>query len=436
MKADAKTLLNEIADDFNTYLRKGANFDSFSEKVDPNLNIDNLEKLLRIHFLLTKSEDGNTGVIDFVEDLEERIRNIKTSVTTKTQVSRNRIRGRVDWSRTFEERTRRGNNPTVFASSSSQKKYSIKENLVLKQLLNVITDILGNDLSDVWDKTGYGWLDDWVDSDKELKQKVEKVFNRNVYLQKIELEEKVTDRMIEDVKKSRKQLYQEAAELLSRYRSLLNYELDEEDAKKLLENTFIKPEKTYVLFELYWIFKMLPEKKVNFKILDTDNPSLVARWVEGYSEFEIYHDTTASFVFKEDLKDAEMEDLEDGFLYRQGKVLEKWNELSTEAFDKDVKKELWGGRPDIVRIKRGLDGGEIKEIMLGEVKYTENTRYALQGLKELLEYMAFVKEGKEYISDKEHVLKDSKVKGELLLDDVDVNQENGNVRIRSFSLEQ
>ena len=51
MKTTTDTLLTEIQDDFSQYLRAGSfiDFTSFSKKVEPSLNIDDMKKLLRIH---------------------------------------------------------------------------------------------------------------------------------------------------------------------------------------------------------------------------------------------------------------------------------------------------------------------------------------------------------------------------------------------------
>ena len=61
MKASPEILLNEISDDLNQFLKNG-NFSSFSKKIDPNLNIVDLNKLLRIHFVLTKADKKNNKV--------------------------------------------------------------------------------------------------------------------------------------------------------------------------------------------------------------------------------------------------------------------------------------------------------------------------------------------------------------------------------------
>ena len=80
MKVLSEELLDEISDDLNQFLQYG-NLTSFAKNIDPNLNIDNINKLLRIHFVLTQSTDkGQVGVLDFVEELSQRLRRIKTTI--------------------------------------------------------------------------------------------------------------------------------------------------------------------------------------------------------------------------------------------------------------------------------------------------------------------------------------------------------------------
>ena len=83
------------------------------------------------------------------------------------------------------------------------------------------------------------------------------MYHRNVYIRRVKLgSNTVTERMISRTAKSRIELYREAAELLTKYRKLMAYDLDDAEAKELLRNTFIQPEKTETLFELYWIIKI------------------------------------------------------------------------------------------------------------------------------------------------------------------------------------
>ena len=131
-----------------------------------------------------------------------------------------------------------------------ERDYDLPENLVLKRLLQIIHSIIYNDLSPAFENE-YEWLKQWT-REKELKTILTSLFLRNIYLKRIDLTKvTVNDRMINRATASRLALYRDAASLISRYRRLMNYELDAVEARELLTNTFIKPEATSVLFELY-----------------------------------------------------------------------------------------------------------------------------------------------------------------------------------------
>lgn len=50
------------------------------------------------------------------------------------------------------------------------------------------------------------------------------------------------------------------------------------------------------------------------------------------------------------------------------------------------------GRPDIIIEIIDKNTGRIVKVILGEVKYTTDREYIIQGLKELLEYVYYIKE--------------------------------------------
>jgi len=59
-------------------------------------------------------------------------------------------------------------------------------------------------------------------------------------------------------------------------------------------------------------------------------------------------------------------------------------------------------------------------VFVGEVKYTQNIGYVATGLRELLEYMAFVKRSQTgaYVETPEDVLNSVSVRGLLFTDDL------------------
>jgi hypothetical protein len=106
------------------------------------------------------------------------------------------------------------------------------------------------------------------------------------------------------------------------------------------------------------------------------------------------------------------------------KVLSRWQSISEDLLGRGGSDSLWGGRPDIVLERyreTNSDGMELEQVFLGEVKYTQNIDYVATGLRELLEYMAFVKQAgtDEYVESADNLLESVDVKGLLFVDELD-----------------
>lgn len=436
-KTSTQALLADIADDFHTYLRKGVRFDRVIDSAHPGLDVDDIETLLRIHFVLTDAGDSDeaVGVLDFMRTLEDRIRQMKTTVSATAVEQRGEIRGRVDWPGTAKRRAQTGRfDEPLFVCRQSEERYDVDENLVLKRLLRIVHEIVHTDLQPaVENPEGYEWLSEWVKpaddatrSPETAAAMLKRVYERNIYLQRIEAaDEDVTDRTIESVKQSRSAFYRDAAILLDRYRRLMNQDLDSDEARDVLAHTVIAPEETETLFELYWIFRILDAyDAVEYRVLThwRDDPSTVATWEQDRSRFVISHDATGeSVTFREPLDPDAAEP--DGYLFRLNQVLSRWKSLSQELLDYSGSDALWGGRPDILIERYDQDGTgefELARVFVGEVKYTQNVGYAVTGLRELLEYMAFVKRSQTdaYVEAPENVLESVAVRGLLFTDDL------------------
>lgn len=422
MKTTPDELVEAIADDFNTYIGRGIQLGPFTDEIDPNLNIDNIEKLLRIHFVLTETDSHSPGVIDFIDALPDRLRRLKTTVTQNTRTLQGEVRGRIDWQQTVKERYRANpHDQTRFACNETQKNYAIPENLVLKELLSIIHKIVSTDLEPALEHPStYEWLGAWTDHEQDLARVLNEAVRKNVYLQRINSEEaRITERMIRSVGQSRTPLYQEAATLLDQYRQLMEYELEADEARTLLQRTFIAPDQTSVLFELYWVFRILDTyENVRFKLLDGPR-NMVATWENDDWQYALYHDSTgANLQFSEDATTV-VPPTDDGYLYRKAAILKHWLKLSETLLDFSGSDRLWGGRPDILIEKSPLGENSVEEVFIGEVKYTNRRSYAAKGLRELLEYMAFVKSNGEYIERQDDLLDSVRVQGLLCVDQIE-----------------
>jgi hypothetical protein len=110
-------------------------------------------------------------------------------------------------------------------------------------------------------------------------------------------------------------------------------------------------------------------------------------------------------------------------------VLDHWQSLSASMLDRGGEGSLWGGRPDIVleRYDQEETGSSApKEVFIGEVKYSRDISYIASGLRELLEYMAFVRRSsdREYVEDTDEILSSESVKGLLFVDDLKQDTES------------
>jgi hypothetical protein len=438
-KTPEEYLLEEIADDFHTYLRKGVRFDRVIGSAHPDLDIDDMETLLRIHFVLTNSQDSpeQVGVLDFMKKLEERIRRMKTTTTRESIKLRGEVRGHIDWHQTAKTRAREGDpEAPIFVCNLPEENYDIDENLVLKRLLSIIHDIVFSDLKQaIENPDAYGWVDLWTEDESEetavenepAVDLLQRIFERNIYLQRIDVDGKdITDRTIEDVKRSRSPFYHEAAVLLDRYRQLMNQQLQSEEACEILNNTIIAPEKTEVLFELYWIFRLLNAfEDIKYRVLTDwgESQSTIATWTQDGSRFKLSHDSTGEgLTFDERIESESVEP--DGYLYRMNAVLNEWQLLSQKFLGSDRRDSLWGGRPDIVLEQFSLneeDGQRLEQVFVGEVKYSRDIDYIATGLRELLEYMAFVRRDSDgwYVEEPNEVLESVSVRGLLFVDSLD-----------------
>lgn len=445
-KTPERELVKHIQEDFHTYLRKGVRVDRVVGAAHPELDIDDIETLLRIHFVLTDAEENDdpeaVGVLDFMRKLEDRIRRMKTTTTPESIELRGEVRGHIDWQQTVKQRLRVGRlDEPIFVCNQPEEHYDIDENLVLKRLLSIIREIVYDDLQPALDDPdGYQWLTPWLDppdsarsrDPESMAERLKRIYERNVYLQRIDLEDAtVTDRTIESVKRSRSEFYHEAAVLLDRYRQLMNHQLDNTEARDILNNTIIRPEKPEVLFELYWVFRILDKyDAVEYRVLTDwgNSQSTIATWKQDGSQYRLSHDATGEgLVFDESLGEERIK--EDGYLYRMNEVLDHWQSLSASMLDRGGEGSLWGGRPDIVleRYDQEETGSSApKEVFIGEVKYSRDISYIASGLRELLEYMAFVRRSsdREYVEDTDEILSSESVKGLLFVDDLKQDTES------------
>jgi hypothetical protein len=394
---------------------------SFVEKALPELSDTDLDRLLRIHFIMTRTDAGEIGVIDFVRELPGRLQRIRTTVEPTTHRYEGEIHGRVQWNRTFAERcARSGAGSCLFVCDEIERNYETAENLVLKVIIEIIVGIVRQDLAKEFQTTAPSWLGEWAPN-APMRQEFLAASSRNVYLRRIEgSADRISDAMIARALRSRLPLYRDAAALLARYRRLMRHDLDPAEARRLLAITFIQPGRIEVLFELYWVLRIVqafrrhsPEIRMHPIHYETGP---VAQWTLKGDRFELFHNSTGMHTLFESARDARQTLTSlDNYFGRTIASRSMYQRLIGGGSD-----SLWEGRPDIVIRVTRADGR--RHLLIGEVKYTRDPGYAKQGLRELLDYVYLVREREyeQYVAPYEDGLFDtSDIIGCLFSDRID-----------------
>ena len=396
MKRTPEELIEEISDFLIVYMKAGKlEINSFIHKA--HLQLSQLEQLLHIHFLLKEE------VKVFVRELPFLIRRFKTSTTVHIETYHGEIRGQINWNHTIKDRLRmNASDKTIFSVNERNRNYDIPENLVLKEFLQVLYNILNQSIDVDYFKK-YDWFSEWG----SLKKIVSHTLRKNIYLSRVNLERNmVTDRMIQATTNHRNPLYRKAAELLSLYRKLFSENMDEELFKQLLRETFVFPEKEEVLFELYWVVQLIKHNSKNAELRLIDGrDNLVTSWSDVENTYYLYHDSTGSNRLHFHITVDEMKEYTHPFIDRKVDSMNLAVKIANETFGRGFDTTtLWSGRPDIIVEVYDNESGSLKKIYLGEVKYTTSVDYTITGLKELVDYMKLIKGQKnQFLDDQDGV---------------------------------
>ena len=431
-------IINEIGGYFSTFLHFG-NLDPLIADTDPELAIEGIDRILRIHFSLRKD------VLDFIKLLPDRVKRIKSTTDRNPEESKSAIKGSIDWSRTIKARySENPQDSSHFVINKIERSFHTKENEVLKALLHQLHSIVFTELKPIMD-SGHPWVSQWIE-EHGLGSIVADVYFRNSYLQRVpEMKKsKVKERTILNAQKSRIPLYKESASLLLSYQKTMQYELDPTEAIELLRSTFIKPEKTETLFQLYWIFRIIQAMTANvpdikFHSIEGED-TLIASWESGSSLFRVYHNSMGGLDFSEGIADIPINDLADGFLRRQIEILNYSSTLCYECFgikNPTGMEKFWTWTPDILVLESSTLDGSLTRIHIGKVKYSNAQSVKLQGIRELMECMAFVKKEGSYLTkDPSNLFRTGNIMGWLFMDRMDHGViGNGNIIVVPYGSE-
>jgi hypothetical protein len=412
-------LVADVAESFHTYLGKGISIPGPSSLVDgkptpqPSLNVDALDEVLRVHFLLSglnqsTFKEYNPRVIPFMRTLADRVRRLDAGVHTERQVSHGGIDGPVDWQATTELYRNQGYvNRTAYVTRREEDELLIAGNRVLRGLLITLQSIFETELAAaVDDPDDFQWLNPWLQADdgEPLKSILDRILAQNPVMRALERREQqqpgmgsVSLREIRSVKRTRKPIYREAAHLLERYRRVVDSrEFSESEAREVLRDTYIRPdsETGSDLFELYWIFSLIEALGDPRLKPVTDGDDLIAEWRDTESAYGLYRTnrTKGPLNFAVPLSTVETEvetapGEPEGYLPRMFAAEAHAASYADTAFDISPDSNIWAGIPDIILYKLDRDTGSLQKVLLGEVKYSDNKSYLKSGIRELLEYV-------------------------------------------------
>jgi hypothetical protein len=397
---DRKALIESLTSDVLTYVMHG----SFPEEyVAEQLKFaglderfDDFEMLVRLHFIL------RPAVVDFVEELPANLRRIKTQTRTVSAVSNGTVDGRIDWDGTIRERySSNPRNRALFVCENRTENYDIDENIVLKRLLSLVHETL--DECREYFEYDYDWVTERWRSNADLVETMRNVVERNVHVRRIRSPEEYepTQRMLQRASKSRQPIYRSAASLLEQYRTTIRGEPS--TIKELLERTTITPDDDETLFELYVLFRYisaiedLSEEEFTLRTIESGSQE-VARMSKDGNDIVLYHDSSArgrDLSFISDIFDKEFESLS-----RTERIHREAQKIANVYFTED-KFSTATRRPDVIVLK--IEHEQQTSYLITEVKCSTRPETIRTGIKETLEYLAFLREDGELVNERPHV---------------------------------
>lgn len=412
MSLKEEELLEEISGFLHGYLKSGkVRINSFLSKM--NVNISNLEQLLTIRFLL--KED----TVEFAKALPVLLKRFKTTTVLQSETNLGEVKGQIDWIETTKERLAQNyKDKTIFSTNESIRSYNIPENLVLKELLGLLYAVLYKDTY-IKGFENKEWFSEW----QELKGNIGHAYKKNIYLKRVDYV-RVSDRIIVKTLNHRNELYRNAAKLLLVYRKLMKGQFSKDDIEKVLRETFIAPDNVDVLFELYWIVQLIKQNtEISQLHLMDGTQNIVASWEKEFHSYQLYHDSSGSNNIQFRVGANEVSESNNSYLKRKYQSFTSSNILAHELFGLNKSNILWRGRPDFLLEIYDKKTGELVKLIIGEVKNTSGVEYAITGLKELLDYVHFVKDAKgEYLLGSQVIVQGLLCVGNVPLED-DANSE-------------
>lgn len=390
-------LLETVRSELMTHLQSGTvNSEDVSASLDiEDLNIDDWGRLKRIHFCL------DSDIVQFAQNIETEIRQIKTETQRDQVVLQGEVQGRINWGSTLRHRSQSGyTDRSQYVCETPYTEYDIAENRVLKRLLWQVYRTVDQDIAAInqeWRRNR--WNDDDI-TDFRL------FYTRNIHLSRMHAGEsiRVSQRDLGTARQSRHQLYRRAARFLSQFRRLDNDELGSEETQRFLLETLVKPSRDATLFELYCGFGLIKQLRtllpdLALQPIETgDSP--FARFASDTMRVEAFHDQTGALTFEEPLE-RPSGGARSTFLSKYITAMEDFIKVAEALSETSPEPALYRGRPDfVVEFYDQTDLSEIpKIVLLVEVKYSASSQTFRQGVEDLIKYWHFCQTDQRYLSN-------------------------------------
>jgi hypothetical protein len=391
---DRTELLDGLTADVLSYVMQGSlSEDVVAERIKPeglDRRFSEFRALVDLHFVLRED------VVAFVRDLPDHLREIETSTRTRTRATNGSVEGRINWQETVRRRhSQSPGNAALFVCDTRAENYDTAENLVLKHLISVIHATLEN--AEEYLERDYTWVNDSWCGEENLVDELRRVVERNVHVRRIREPDgyEPTDRMLTTAESSRQELYREAARLVGARSDILDGEPDA--IRELIASTAITPDDDETLFELFVLFRFVAtldrirEGSFEIRTIESDRQE-VARFV-GEGEVVLYHDNSAGdrgLSFR-----SVPEEKDDGDLSRTETVQRMAHRIAEEYFDRRFRNQT--GRPDVIVLEVISPDERTYEYLVTEVKNSTDTGTIRTGIKETLEYLAFLRVDDELV---------------------------------------
>jgi len=411
---DRQELIDTIAEDLFSYAMAGhIDVDAVANGLKPQGLADryvDYELLVRLHFILLPA------VIDFVDQLPDRLRHIKTESAHTQLDAHGEIRGRINWPATLAQRSQTApGDRSRFVIDERTRTYDIPENLVLKRVLLLIADTL--DAHAEWQR--YGWFSDRWGPHGDTVRMLDRIMRQNVHVRRIRspTRREPTPRMVAAAASSRQPIYRDAATLLRTYQDALAG--DPAVVRQLLRLTMITPDDDDRLFELYVAFQLIrgvdrvtdATPAVRGRLAHQQALARIA--LDATTAVEVYHDSAAGergLAFLADVFEKDRDALS-----RTELVLKTARSVEAAYYDEHPQ-TIRTGRPDVIILK--LIQESRTDYLITEVKFSASRDRVRQGIRELLEYLTFMRDGDVFVHDPPDIFGPPH-RGLLVIDDLD-----------------